>query len=214
MTSPSVRIVLVDTNCFLRLYQSPVVPLLGQDIGGYRLLTLECLVDEFDVNSTLAAHYSWVVSGPKRNDLERAKLKLRGPSKAAVAKRIQELKPFGKSLLESYCKHNQILPIRNLSRVDIELLATAVALNGIMATDEWPLRHVAKDLMEDPDEYGIGLFTSLELLHLLETNGKLSSDDRRNTVDSWVRLGENLIRGWQKEYQGLFKESADFLGKE
>lgn len=38
---------LIDTNAFLRLYFSPVLPLLGEVIGGYKLMTLESLVGEF-----------------------------------------------------------------------------------------------------------------------------------------------------------------------
>lgn len=212
MTSNSVRIVLVDTNCFLRLYQSPALPLLGQDIGGYRLLTLGCLVDEFLNSPSLTANYSWVAADPKLSDLTNAKLKLRGANKASVGKEQSELRPYAKSLLETHCARNKTHP-RILSSRDIELLATTIVLKGIMATDEWPLRHVANDLMEDPDEYDIGLFNSLELLHLLETNGKLSADERRKTVDSWVRLRENLLKGWQEDYQRLFGESADSLGK-
>lgn len=212
MTSPPARIVLVDTNCFLRLYHSPVIPLLGQNIGGYRLLTLECLVDEFLNSPALTASYSWVAADPKRSDLTNAKLKLRGASKTSVENAKKQLGPYAKSLLESHCNRRKI-NLRSLSGKDIELLATTIALKGIMATDEWPLRHVASDLMEDPDEYGIGLFSSLELLHLLEVNDKLIPDDRRKTVDSWVRYRENLLKGWQDDYQRLFGESADSLGK-
>lgn len=212
MTSAPIRIVLVDTNCFLRLYQSPVLPLMGQDIGGYRLLTLGCLVDEFLNSPSLTANYSWVAADPKRSDLTNAKLKLRGSNKASVEKVQKELRPYAKSVLETHCARNKT-SLRSLSSRDLELLATTIVLKGIMATDEWPLRQVATDLMEDPDEYSIGLFSSLELLHLLEANGKLSPDGRRKTVDAWVRLRENLLKGWQEDYQRLFGESADSLGK-
>ena len=74
------------------------------------------------------------------------------------------------------------------------------------------MRLVAKDLMEDPAEYKIGLLNSLELLHILEINGKIDSEERRNTVDAWIRNSEKLLKGWENEYQRLFKESADKLG--
>ena len=212
MNSPPTRIVLIDTNCFLRLYHSSVSPLMGQDIGGYRLLTLECLVDEFLNSPTLTTNYPWVASEPKRSDLTNAKLKLGSPSKNRVKNEKKALGPYANLLLENYCKRSDITP-RSLSSRDIELLATTIVFKGIMATDEWPLRYVAQDLMQDDDEYAIGIFHSLELLHLLEINGKLSPDDRRNAVDSWVRYRENLLRGWEVEYQRLFGESAGSLGR-
>lgn len=210
MTAAAIRIVLVDTNSFLRLYHSPVLPLMGQDIGGYRLLTLESLVDEFLNNPTLTMGYPSVASGPKHDDLTKAKLKLRMASKNSVENEVKQLRPYAKSLLESYCNKLKI-NIRSLSSRDLELLATTVELKGIMATDEWPLRLVAKDLMEDQDEYEIGICHSLELLQLLESNGKLTPEDRRKTVRSWILYREKLLRGWESEYQRLFGESVASL---
>ena len=214
MSSSPVRIVIVDTNCFLRLYQSPVLPFLGQEVGGFRLLTLECLVAEFLESPTLIKNYPCVASGPKNIDLKNAQLKSRSATKASIQNAEKELRPYAKSLLELYCKNRNITPAKNLSRCDIELLATVISVRGMLATDEWPLRTVAYDLLEDPNEYNIGVLSSLDLLHLLEVNGKLTPEDRRTTVDSWVRYKENLLKGWQADYQRLFGESAELLGKD
>ncbi len=210
MTGASIRIVLVDTNCFLRLYHSPVLPLMGQDIGGFRLLTLESLVDEFHNNPVLTQSYPSVSSGPKHDDLTKAKLKIRSATKTSVKIAQTHLRPYAKSLLESYCNKRKI-NIHSLSNRDLDLLATTIELKGIMATDEWPLRIVAQDLMEDPDEYEIGIYHSLELLQLLENYGKLSPENRRKTVRSWVLYRENLLKGWELEYQRLFGESVASL---
>lgn len=206
MTSPSTRLILVDTNCFLRLYHSPVLPLMGQDIGGYQLVTLECLVNEFLDSPNLTQSYPWVDSEPTRSDLINAKLNLRGATKTAISTTKSSLAPYAKSLLELHCKRKAITP-RSLSGRDLELLAASIVLKGVLATDEWPLRHVAQDLMEDQDECQIGLFDSLELLHLLETNERLRPDERRKTVQSWIRYDEKLLRGWQNNYLRLFGES-------
>ncbi|MFZ5508883.1 MAG: hypothetical protein ACOZCP_02395, partial [Pseudomonadota bacterium] len=64
------RFVFVDTNCFIRLYGSPVLPLLGQDVGGYRLLTLQSLAEEFLGNETLVKDYCWVAQEPRVSDLK------------------------------------------------------------------------------------------------------------------------------------------------
>jgi hypothetical protein len=34
------KLVIVDTNCYVRLYFSPLRPILGQVVGGYHLVTL------------------------------------------------------------------------------------------------------------------------------------------------------------------------------
>lgn len=209
--NPNLRFILVDTNCFLRLYHSPMLPLMGEDIGGYKLLTLKKLIDEFKNNQVLMVDYPSVASGAKHDDLINSTLKLSGINIKLIKKQCDDINLYAKSFLESYCKREKIQNIRRLSIPDIELLATTIVLKGILATDEWPLRLVAKDLMEDPEEYKIDLYNSLELLYLMEMNGKLNPEERRRTVRSWVLSREKLLRDWQKDYQRLFGESADTL---
>lgn len=212
MAAGPIRFVFVDTNCFLRLYQSPVIPLLGQDIGGYRLLTLECLIDEFLGNPGLVKSYRWVTDKPVIDDLLRAKLKLSGINQRRVQADRRQLKLFADSFLRDHSRKHNLVPPKSLSSRDLELLGTAIVLKGVVATDEWPLRLVCADLMEDPD-YQIGVMNSFDILSLLESHGKLCADDRRQTVDSWVRLREKLPGGWKDQYQSLFGEDAGSLGK-
>lgn len=212
MTVTETRFILVDTNCFLRLYQSPALPLLGQTVGNFTLLTLESLVTEFKDSPSLPGQYPWVAKGPKNEDLLKAQLKLGSINKRKVTEQKELLVPYSKSFLTNYCKVHRTRTIRSLSKADLDLLATAVVLKAVLATDEWALRAVVCDLMEDP-EYKLGLTSSVEILHLLETNNRISSEDRRTTVDAWVRLNEQLPRDWQATYQVLFGESADSLGQ-
>ena len=197
MPDNKIKIVIVDTNCFIRLFHSSVKPIFGMDIGGYRLLTLGCLVDEYLLSPNLKSSFPWIAQEPRLSELKNSKLKLKASNKTATQNQIKSLKPYAKSLLTLHC-NKQGIGVKSLSKSDLELLATTVAISCIMATDEWPLRLVAKDLMEDPAEYKIGLLNSLELLHILEINGKIDSEERRNTVDAWIRNSE--------------KESADKLG--
>lgn len=213
MPEVKTRIVLVDTNCFLRLYASPVLPLLGQIVGGYKLLTLTSLIEEFHANPELIAKYSRVTEKPKADDLANAVVKLRQQNVIRVANQQKDLTAFARSFLQNFCKKHATAVSRSLSNRDLELLATTIVLRGVMATDEWPLRLVAEDLMQDAAEYDIGLFNSLDILHLLERNGKLSAHDRKMTVDFWVRDGQKLPRDWQQDYLRLFNESADALGQ-
>ncbi|MBW8370364.1 MAG: hypothetical protein K0M66_05240 [Thiobacillus sp.] len=205
MTVVAYRIVLVDTNCFLRLYQSPASPLLGQDIGGYRLLTLGCLIDEFLENPALVLNYRWISSKPIIDEVQKAKLKISEIYKRKVRANSLELKLFADTFIRDYCRKRKIVP-RGLSSRDLELLGTAIVLKCVIATDEWPLTQVSKELMEDPD-YEIEIFNSLDVLSILESHGRLSADERRQTVDSWKRLSEKLPRDWEAQYQLLFGEA-------
>jgi len=201
------KILLIDTNCFIRLYFSPLLPLLGTEVAGYVLLTLDCLIDEFLNSSRLVTQYPWISEEPRISDLNKAKLNLRKPTRTRVQTHSDEIRPYAKSLLELYCQQRQITT-RVLSSRDLELLATTVTLKGAMATDEWPLRHVAEDLMDDPEEYDFELFNSLEVLHLLEKNAKLTPDERRATVKSWLQNMEMLLKNWEIDYERLFNEPS------
>lgn len=182
---------------------------MGQEIGGFKLLTLPGLVDEFLSSKRLDMEYAAVMDTSRREDLMAAQLELRGKNKTRVANEKNALRPFARSFLEQDSAKKGIKPPKCLSSRDLELLATAVVLKGIIATDEWPLRLVAEDLMQDPEDYPIGLFTSLNILHLLEINSKLTADERRKTVRDWIRSGEKLHRDWQTDYHRLFGESVN-----
>ncbi|MEC4718112.1 hypothetical protein RY831_03065 [Noviherbaspirillum sp. CPCC 100848] len=200
---------LIDTNAFLRLYFSPVLPLLGEVIGGYKLMTLESLVGEFLRSDRLKTKYASVAVDPKLSDLTTAQMKLRGTTKSRVDKERQELLPYARALVDAERrKGNNLTPP---TREDVDLLATAVVLKGGLATDEGALRFVAHDLMEDPDSYPISLFSSLEVLHLLEANGRLTANDRRATVQKWIREDELLPKNWRSDYKRLFDEPVSSI---
>jgi len=65
-------------------------------------------------------------------------------------------------------------------------------LDAALAADEWPLRYVAISL-------GMGgagqLFSSVEVLHMLEAAGSLGRDARMQTLRAWIRQAEALERG-------------------
>lgn len=98
-----------------------------------------------------------------------------------------------------------------LSREDIELLATAIVLQGVIATDEKALSELCRDLLSADEDAPQDCIDSLALLHLLEQHGRLSPQQRRNTVATWLRLDTLLPAAWRKRYRALFGESADTL---
>lgn len=200
------RIVLVDTNCFLRLYSLPKLPFWGA-IGSYRLVTLPSLVNEFFSGARLNNEYAWVDKKFRAEDKSEVVLTLDGAQHATMRGEVDALHDYADNLLYEYC-HQRNISIRTLSRNDLELLATAVVLRAIIATDEWPLKLVVEDLTRnnDEDDYGIEVFTSVHMLKLLEDGQFLPAEERRATMKSWLRSGEALHRDWNRDYKQLFKE--------
>ncbi|MHA6891406.1 hypothetical protein [Ralstonia pseudosolanacearum] len=205
-----IELIFVDTNCFLRLYHSPVHPFLGATIGTYRILTLAALIDEFRASDRLMTEYAWVDKAMKGEDLLRAALQLTDQDASDIDEERALLRGYVNSILEDHCRGKGI-PVRSLSGRDLELLATAVVFEATIASDEWPLAFVVDDLMSVEGEYDIGVFTSLDVLRLMETEGRITAEERRDTVLSWLRFGEKLPRDWQTLYVKLFAERPPAL---
>lgn len=174
-------------------------------------MTLESLANEFTKSERLRKEYPWVAKNPKLGDLTAGTLKLRGTNKSRVSAMKAELAPYARALVEAECAKHKV-NLTPLSRQDIELLATAVVLRAVIATDEGALRFVAHELMKDQTEYPIGLFNSIEMLHMLEQNSRLTAEERRTTIDAWVRRGQLLPTNWRTDYERLFSELASSIG--
>ena len=181
------------------------MPLLGEVVGGYHLLTLQSLIDEFMTSPRLTGDYKWVTVAPKGTDLTAGALILSSVAKGRVTKQKAELKPYVDAFVRNMNAKKR-MSLTPLSRRDLDLLATAVVMKAIIATDERALQEVAFDLMEDKASYQIDVLNSFQMLHFLENNGRLDSSARRNTVDAWIKLKERLPMGWRSKYEELFGE--------
>lgn len=207
----SARIVLIDTNCFIRLYQSPVLPFLGETINGYHLLTVPSLIQEFLSSSRLMNEYAWLAGVVKKENLTKAAIQLTEKERQQVTQEMAAHTDYVNETVAAYCATKNIRE-RQLSRRDCELLATAIVLDALIATDEWPLAFVVNDLLSEPsDGYEIGVITSVHVLHWFECGGQISPEARRKTVKSWLQNDEKLRRDWRAVYQQLFAEKAPTL---
>lgn len=211
ITDPAAyRIVLVDTNCFLRLYSLPKLPFWGS-IGPYQLLTLPSLLNEFRAGARLNKDYAWLDKKLSAEDEQKITLVLGGDQLATMCKERDAHRDYADDFLYNYCVGKKIC-IRSLSKNDLELLATAIALNAAIATDEWPLKLLVEDLTcdNDADDYGIEVFTSVHMLRILEDAGFISPEQREATMKSWLRSGEQLHRDWDRDYRALFNAGPPF----
>jgi hypothetical protein len=205
------RYILVDTNCFLRLYQSPVLPFLGRTVGNYYLVTLPCLINEFLNGKKLLKKYAWLESTVRAEDLSSIALSLSKKSQAEVDVLVDSHFDYVNSVLAVHCDERKIIE-RQISAEDCQLLATGIFLNAIIATDEWPMGLVVADLLSVPeDNYRIEIFTSIHILHLFENANLISSKERKATIKSWLQNDEKLKKDWRDLYWELFKEGAPTL---
>jgi hypothetical protein len=193
------KLVIVDTNCYVRLYQSSVRPILNSVVGGYRLMTLTELRLEADMNSDVVARNPGMSAADIQAELTKACLKLREPKKESVRTGAKLMRKQGDEFLAKYCAEHKTDKVRSLSLADSRALSAVDVLGAALATDEWPLTEVAKTLSPD-----LELFTSVGLLFLMEKSGTLSAAQRHDTVRSWCVTGELLPRDWQDEYRALF----------
>jgi hypothetical protein len=168
------------------------------------LMTLTELKLETSHRSNVRERYPWMGATDIQTDLDGACLKLREPKKGKIEQVTKLTRITGNAALAAHCAAKGILLVRELSLNDARALAAADVLDGALATDEWPLRHVAAAL----DMGGSGqLFSSIELLHLLEVAGSLGRDERIQTVRAWIQQQEALLRGWEARYLELFGEA-------
>lgn len=84
-------------------------------------------------------------------------------------------------------------------------MAACLELKAALSTDEWPLRLVS-ELYDDDDGEPVQLFSSVELIGLLERDGLITRDVRMKTYSDWLKNGEALLRESPEIYTKLFGE--------
>ncbi len=197
-------LVIVDTNCYVRLYFSPVRPILGSIFSGYQLMTIPDTHMEISVGSNVDARYPWLSEEFLQSQVKASCLNLREPKKGKIQNLAKYLRVQGNIVLDGLLVDGRVQEPRKISMVDAKVLATAEVLSAALATDEWPLILVARELGEVHEN--AGLFTSLDLLYLMEQGGNLNKEQRVQTVRSWCQNGELLPRNWRERYAELFND--------
>lgn len=198
---PPPTLLVVDTNCFIRLLFSPLRPVLGSTFAGYRLVTLVELADEVGPGTEVAERHPWLLEEAVQKELAGNCLKLREPKKSVTFSEARRLRSEGNTLLRKYCTDNKLDKIRELSAADAKALAAAQTVGGLLATDEWPLAFVAERASDVST-----VLTSVAVVHLMEKDAKITREQRIETVTGWVKSGEKLPRHWAQQYKDLFGE--------
>lgn len=191
----------VDTNCFIRLLFSPLRPVLGSTVAGYKLVTIVELANELGPGTEVVERNPWLLDRQVQEELAGNCLKFREPKKSAMLAEAKRLRTEGNSLLRRYCIERNLEVVRQLSAADAKALAAAQIVGGLLASDEWPLAFVADRASDVPS-----VLTSVAVVHLMESDCKITRAQRLEAVSGWVKNGEKLPQHWSQQYQELFGE--------
>lgn len=206
MSDPN-KLILVDTNCLVRIYFSDLRPILGRPVAGYILKTLSGLAQELKNLASRREDLLWLSKQVNQAEIEAAVVSLTRAQKSAVEMDATGIRDYGDSELLKYYHAKKLIEPRSLARNDAKALAACLELGAALATDEWPLRYVAKFYDYD-DGTPVKLFSSVELIELLEREGLLTRDARVKIYTDWLKTGTKLLRESPEIYLGLFGEKA------
>jgi rRNA-processing protein FCF1 len=198
------KLVVVDTNCLVRMYFSPVRPLMGRAVAKYALMTLAQLAAELRSLATRQEH-AWLSDPVILAEVDAAVLRLTRKQLATVDLHVPPLRKRAEKFLREHCVATNRRMIRNLSKVDETALVAAIALDAALATDEWPLRLFSGQVEADDNGNSVELLSSVELLHLVEKEGLTTRAERISTYRAWVQYGE-FCEDASTVYRKLFKE--------
>jgi hypothetical protein len=204
MTAPT-KLVLVDTNCLVRIYFSPLRPILGRPVAGYELKTLDELAKELK-NLTKRADLAWLSDKVVLNEVDAATVSLTKLQRDSINRDALEIQKVGNATLYKDFQDKKLRVRRTLSLADAKALAASLELDAALSTDEWPLRLIS-DLYDYDDGNPIELLSSVELIGLLERDGRISRADRVKTYSDWLKNGEALLRESPEIYFRLFNEA-------
>lgn len=196
----------VDTNCFLRLLDWGPRPLVGQTVSTFRLVTTQRLVREGQ-SPELQERYPKLANAGIQRELKAAAQKFPPRQQQLLKNEGDAFRLQANAVVKAHCLAEGTAVLRSLSAVDASLWATAVHLKGALATDEWPLTMAAECIPFDDEGNCIQVFSSVHILHMLETDGRLSAAERWNMMRQWRRDGEGLHRDADKQYKALFGET-------
>jgi hypothetical protein len=151
------------------------------------------------------SEFAWLEAKEIQDDVDLAIIQLSKTQMQIIEQDATDIQKQGTGILLTHCTKNGIQP-RSLSRADARVLAAALELSVAMSTDEWPLRYVSLAYSYD-DGNAVELFSSVELISLLEKEGLLTREDRMRTYADWLKFGENLHRESNQIYFKLFGEN-------
>lgn len=186
--------IIVDSNSYFRLAQN-IHPLLCQPFGNenFTLYMHVDLTNEIRASSRIQNRFDWVQESGYIANRNRS-ISLSKDQK----KEIEETCEF----MWEHVK-DEFLDVRGKgpSRVDVRIVATAVALGIRMVTDD-------QDMIELAEVYGVQQMTSMELMKLMLDCGHINADKVDQVVEQWILEKDTPNRNWKAEFKKVFSRKA------
>ncbi|MCU7844672.1 MAG: DNA-binding protein [Candidatus Thiodiazotropha sp. (ex Monitilora ramsayi)] len=180
--------ILLDSNTYFRLAKS-IHPLLFCPFGRkeYCLYVAKELDDEYCRSPRLRTKFAWVDDAEFREN-RKQRLTL------SRSQRNTEL-PTVYEFLWDQAINSEL----GVSRVDVTVLAYGYVLNIPVITDD-------RDMQALAQEYGVEVWTTLELLHLMLEESRIDMSKIRQIAGFWG-YEQDLPADFVQDYSRLFGES-------
>lgn len=170
-TGPGIYI--LDSCAYFRLARS-IHPLLGQKFGKpphYKLFVLKRMVAEYLNSPRLLSKFYWVGEAKFQDELKSGTYIPKGEKRKMAEGAQSFLRDY---VVETYIAAQKSGP----SPADIEALAVAFAIPGIVGSDDMALR-------ETGVAFDIETISSVDLLEKLLSDGILDKDTIQSIADYW-----------------------------
>ena len=185
--------IVVDTNAYFRLAQN-IHPLLCRPFGQeqYTLYAHADLNTELKNVIRVRGKLDWV-SQPKYIAARKRSLTLSKINKKEINKNYDYM--WGHALEEFHQPEG-----KGPSQVDTLILATALALDIYVVTDD-------QDMLKLAQDFEVKQMTSLELMKLMFDQKHIDLEKIKQVVEQWQFDKETPHKNWETEYKNLFGHS-------
>lgn len=169
-------------------------------------MTTEPLFKEATTSARLQGLYPALADPATHKELADSAIKLKKREQKLLSEVAEEFRTTANAILKAHCEA-QGITLRRLSQADATVWAYAQHTKSSIATDEWPLQLVCARIPFDDDGNYIQMMSSVHILHILEADGRLTPEQRWNTMRQWRVEDERLHRDADREYLHLFIEA-------
>lgn len=179
--------ILLDTNSYLRLAQN-LHPLLFEPFGNqdFTLYAHKDLKDECLRQPRLAHKFDWIT-------LEKYEENRKRPLTMSKAEHAEADQNF--DFIWAQVETDGL----TTSKIDVRILATAMALGIRVVTDD-------QGMLELAAEYGIDTWTTLELMKQMLDADHIGMEQVRRVVDQWIYEKDLPAKALRKPYRRFFGE--------
>lgn len=180
---------LLDTCAYFRLSQT-LVPILGLDLGRppIKLKLIPDFHKEFEKNPRLTNKFFWASIEPHTSDQKKGQLRLNQARKKQIDNTYQ--------FMASEARDKKL----QTSYIDMRSAAIGLEYDIPIVTDDKDLRKLIEEFAENRFKW----VSTIEILHLLMTNGHLDIGRVEAVVTYWMMNNDVPSGTWHLDYKAFF----------